>query len=385
MKKIIKITLKTILSLVLTVVVFAVLLIASVFISGSIMYNDSVAAQQARITEMSAIYDDENYVPVDDSIFSDTDVDILKQYKFNDVEYQATHNSYKQAPTILSKICFAIAGEKDLEYEHENLTKQLQKGIRSIELDAWNQNNGFHCLHDDVFDNKSSCADFGLAFQELKIYSEANPEHLPITVLIELKSPKVYSINSNDWTVEALEDFDQLIVDSLGEQLLTPKDMLDLSGYTSLQAMANDNAWPTIEETLGKVVVILHPNNIVESYINNDPTMQTQAMFPSVTGVVITGEVESYFSQIAFVVDNDPVEDFDRVLDLADNQHYFVRTRTDSYPRHPDSRYEGGIASHANILSGDYPPRDGLQVDDDYTCYLDDQEHTIILKPSATL
>ena len=105
----------------------------------------------------------------------------------------------------------------------------------------------------------------------------------------------------------------------------------------------------------------------------------------SVTGVVITGEVKTYLTQIAFVVDNDPVDDFDRVLDLSDNQHYFVRTRSDSYPNHTTARYEGSIASHANIISGDYPPRAGLQVDDDYVCYLDDNQHTIILKPSASL
>lgn len=367
----------------LLISVLLLLFILILSIMGNVFINKYEAEknQDKHFEDLCALYGTSEFVSLDEQQFCSFNIEEEKEnLKFNEIQFLATHNSYKQTPTLISKFCFLvnelISGEKakTLNYGFESLTDQVYKGIRSFELDVFNQNSdeGFLCVHDDMFDNLSSAINFKKALEEIALFSQNNPKHLPITILIELKPKQIYSILSKNFDSAALSKLNNVVGEALGDSLYTPK-MLK-GEFSNLKEVVDNNAWPTISQMLGKVLVIMHPGEEVNTYMNLDQSLDSLNLFPSVRGYYAIEE-GSNLDNIAFIVDNDPEIDFDRIVDLC-NAHFFVRTRIDSYPYHSNERKAKGIASLANILSGDYPPRNHLQVNDNYVSYLEN-EYTI--------
>lgn len=334
--------LKIIMIAVLSVVVLFGLIIFRLF---AIKIYDS----QVQIRHMKNLIHDyqEGYEPQDESQFFDFDIND-ESIKLNHIQMLATHNSYKGMSSALGRFFVGLGDSFDearaLKYAYRNLTEQLNRGVRSMEFDVRKRKSSFVLTHVPLVDNSSVAPDFAMALEELALYSEYNPEHLPIVILMEIKE---------DWMIldHALQKMDQdvlielneLLETKIGDHLFSPADMIE-EGLT-LKETIQTIGWPSVKSLRGKIIVVLHPNHKNDTYEAIDPTLQTLPMF-----------IGSYADDLdhdyaSFIVHNDV--DIASIQSLV-NQNYIVRTRIDESLIFDQQRLIDAIESGAQILSSDF-------------------------------
>ncbi|MBR3835886.1 MAG: hypothetical protein IKJ69_03750 [Clostridia bacterium] len=325
--------------------------------------EENIAQQMERIDVLADLYSDGNYKKVNES--AATGFDVEKAYadgvKFNEVAYIATHNSYQlqSVPSYrkvyrdLEAVTFGLIDGDAPEYCSDTLTEQLDVGIRSIELDIETVVDGddisFVCAHSPLIDMASSCYNFSLALEEVKMWSDANPRHLPITVIIEPKKFYLLDSGMRFFNMEHARVLDDLLRDVFGEKLLTPADMM--GDYPSLKAMREADGWLPLEECAGKVVVLLHDTTVTGKYIKQDETIKSQAMFPMLR---YRDRDKNYAS---FLIVNKPKDIAKYSQELIFDKNLIVRTRVDTYGSYNDEDRILTLESGAQILSTDYPTK----------------------------
>lgn len=331
----------------------------------------NIAQQIQRIESLSEAYASGDYVKVNESKLAGFDVN--KAYadgvKFNEVAYVATHNSYqlrsveayRKIYRDLETVTFGLVSGDAPLYSCDSLTQQFNVGIRSIELDIETVADGddvsFVCSHSPLIDMNSTCYDFELALKEIKMWSDANPGHLPITVIVEPKKVFIPDDGMRFFNFEYAERLDGLVRDTFGEKLITPADMM--GDYGSLKEMREADGWLTLRECAGKVVVLLHDTSATGKYISQDETIRTQAMFPMLR---YADRDKSYAS---FLIVNDTEKALKYKDELIFEKNLIVRTMLDTYGSYNEEDRSRAFESCAQILSTDYPPRTDM-TDVDY-------------------
>ncbi|MBE6784402.1 MAG: hypothetical protein E7536_10395 [Ruminococcaceae bacterium] len=304
-----------------------------------------------------------DYTPCDESKIAAFDIDqaIADGVKYNEVQFLATHNSYhtestpeyKKLSEVLCDLTYGLIQPTLAQFEMDSLTEQFEVGIRSIEIDVEtldkNGDISFVVSHDPLIDNTSSCFDFKTALEEIKLWSDHNPGHLPITVIIEPKDAIPEIRNLKNFNVEYAEEMDKIIRETMGETLLTPADMM--GNYESLKAMREADGWLPLEDTMGKVIFLLHDNAAISDYIKLDKSIKSQAMFPLLR---YTDRHKSYTS---FIIVNEPPFALAHHEESVEKCKLIVRTRADDFLSYSDKRYEQINACSSQIISTDYPPR----------------------------
>lgn len=331
-----------------TLITFLSLVFIFVFIvfrQFSIKIYDSIV-QNKHMKDLVAMYD-ENYIPIDESQFINFDR-FDNTVTLNDIQILASHNSYKKKGSSLGRLFIGLgdsfAEARALNYGYYNLTTQFESGIRSMEFDLRKRRDSFQLTHVPLVDNSSVAPNFQMALQEIYLYSSHNPSHVPMIFLIEVKE---------DWMIldhalqtienDELNELNQLLKDELKESLFTPGDMI--SPGLTLNQTIQQQGWPTVTSLLGKVIFVLHPNNMNEAYQALDPTLSDLAMF--------IGSYDDDLNQdyTSFIIHNDV--NVDRIKELTD-MGYIVRTRIDESLHFDITRYQHAISSTAQILSSDF-------------------------------
>ena len=142
--------------------------------------------------------------------------------RINDMQVLGSHNSYhlRPAPEAYAAI-EALSAElaESIDYSHRSLTEQLESfGVRQFEIDVFADPGGglyssraamplvglsaesglveldepgFKVLHTQDFDFETNCLTLQLCLGEIAVWSDANPDHLPIMIMIELKQESV--------------------------------------------------------------------------------------------------------------------------------------------------------------------------------------------------
>ncbi|MBR5561661.1 MAG: hypothetical protein IKW12_00765 [Clostridia bacterium] len=332
--------------------------------------EEDIALQAKRISELEQAYESESISPVDENSIYDGDLDaVLKSgVKFNEMSFIATHNSYQttaidEAKNIyrsLSDLTFGIYKAKKIGFESETLTDQLECGLRSFELDIETFDRdgdvSFTCMHSPYFEMSTSCYDFSLALKEISMWSDNNPDHLPITIIIEPKRVFIPLENMEYFNLEYALALDEVLKEGLGEKLFTPADML--RDYESFGEMRAADDWCKVRDMLGKVVVLLHDCGVTEDYIDIDESVKTQAMFPMLRERDIDRDCTS------FIICNNPGKLLEIKGEVIDEKKIMVRTRADEFGKINKKNLEDAFASGANIISTDYPVRTDNKADD---------------------
>lgn len=175
--------------------------------------------------------------------------DDLAEVPFNELQVVATHNSYVVQPTWLQTVVIGLVQPSDavtLQYGHAPLWDQLESGIRSFELDLrWNGEK-FILSHVPLVANRANATDFELALRELVLWSELHPGHLPISIMLELKSDYMFlDPTLRPFEDEALSVLDATLDGVVGDSLFAPDDLRGSAG--SLRAAVADAGWPTVD------------------------------------------------------------------------------------------------------------------------------------------
>ena len=325
-----------------------------------------IAEQTDRIAALEEAYRSGEIAPVNEADFFNGDLkaELDAGLKFNEIAFIATHNSYQKKSVAsiqkiyrnLSDLTFGLISSEKGEFESQTLTQQFNCGIRSIEMDietiVKDNTITFTCMHSPSIDMTTTCYDFALALKEIYLWSENNPGHLPITVIIEPKSFFLPMENMEFFNTDYVKELDKVIRDNLGDKLFTPSDML--RDYNSFGEMRAADDWCRVDEMLGKVLILLHETGVTEDYIAMDTTFSAQAMFPMLR------EKDANRDCATFLIINNPEKTLERKAEILDTLNLIVRTRADTYGSINDSNRETAIYSGSQIISTDYPARDDL-------------------------
>lgn len=338
--------------------------------------EENIQSQVQRIDDLSELYKSEDYVPVNESEV--VGFDVQKAYadgvKFNEVAYIATHNSYQlqSVPSYrkvykdLENVTFGLINGDAPMYCSDTLTDQFNIGIRSIELDIETVVNGdevsFVCSHSPLIDMTSSCYDFSLALEEIRMWSDANPGHLPITIIVEPKEFFLLENGMRFFNLRYANILDNLIRETFGEKLITPAEMM--GEHNSLKEMREADDWMQLKDCAGRVAVFLHDTDgVTGRFIKQDESLKTRAMFPmlrykdrdkSYASVLIvnkTGDVEKYADELVY------------------EKNLIVRTMIDSYGSHNDEDRDIALESGVQIISTDYPKKADMTDVDYYVTF----------------
>ncbi|MGK2950179.1 MAG: Ca2+-dependent phosphoinositide-specific phospholipase C [Acidimicrobiales bacterium] len=302
------------------------------------------------------------------------------------VQVLAAHNAYHLEPE--PALAAAIDAElptltPTIEYSHPTLTEQLGLGLRSFELDVYEdpeggryakpaaaellgleaidpvmQEPGLKVFHIQEVDYRSTCLTFELCLLELRDWSDANPEHLPIVIHLEAKDGVipdplgldfVQPIPVSEGTFTTIEDEVHAV---LGEDDLITVDEVQGEAGTLREAVETVG-WPSVDDLRGRFLFVLDDSGAKRDlYRGLHPDTRDRLIFVS---------AQPPDDDAAFTVINDPVADGDRIRELVALGH-LVRTRADADTAEARSgdttRRDAAFASGAQIISTDYERED---------------------------
>lgn len=314
--------------------------------------------------------------------------------RLNQIQMIGSHNSYKLKPR--AELSGALAGlvpdlATEIEYGHLPLAEQLEDhGIRQFELDvlpdpegglyrtpaaleilgideapdAALDEPGFKVQHIQDVDFETTCPTFTACLADIEAWSSANPDHLPVMVMVETKTESlaegadglelelpdlgVEFVDPPDMTAELFQELEAEVLAVFGEDhLITPDDVR--GDAETLEAAVLDTGWPTIGASRGKVLFSLVDTGASKDvYTAGAPSLEGRLFFTSGT----PGEPDA-----AFVRVDDSTADGDDLQRFAE-AGYLIRTRTDSpgvhAPADDTSWRDSALASGGHYLSTDY-------------------------------
>lgn len=298
----------------------------------------------------------------------------------NKVQVIGSHNSYKKAidPRLFKALQLKdSAALSKIDYEHIGITNQLDMGLLNLEIDVYADEKGGRYAHpkgldwvkdQPVFDPKGEMKEPGfkvfhvidldfrshiLTFKDglhqLRVWSEAHPNHNPIFITLEPKdgTPKnPASTQPEKFTSEIFDKLDKVLLDNLGkDQIITP-DMVRGKYKTLEDAVLNDN-WPTLKHAKGKFIFVLDDKDVKrDMYI---------AGHPSLKGRVLFANADPGTPEAAMMIRNDPK---DPAIPGLVKKGYIIRTRADNDTEqariNDKSDFVAACNSGAQIITTDY-------------------------------
>jgi hypothetical protein len=309
----------------------------------------------------------------------------------NQLQVIGTHNSYHVAPAPAVLELIAASGRKRalaLDYTHLPLGEQFSRlGIRQIELDVYADSRGglfarpaarrilaglgkdpgpgpdasgqlgkpgLKVLHVPDVDYRATVPTFVAALHQVRAWSQANRRHVPILILVELKSDAVPTLPARPAPFDRaeIEGVDREILSVFSRQEILTPDRVRGRHATLLEAIRHDG-WPALDAVRGLVMFALdNEGRERELYLAEHPVLNDRLLFASVD--------ESHPAAAWFKV-NDPLRDFDKIQRLV-RAGFLVRTRADADTwaarTNEVTQRDKALASGAQYVSTDYPEPD---------------------------
>ncbi|NQZ75383.1 MAG: hypothetical protein HRT61_04620, partial [Ekhidna sp.] len=247
----------------------------------------------------------------------------------------------------------------DVYYDPEDGHYQNPRGLEIME-DAgftplpYDPNNdlaksGLKMFHTQDVDFRSHHLLFLDGLRELQIWSQENPNHTPISVLINAKDASIPLTDNpepfDEIGMKLIDDEIRMVFEA--NQLITPD--VVRQGLESLESAVLTVGWPKLSESLGKVLFVLDEGQTKTNlYLSS---------FPKLNGAALFVNVEEGNPESGFRIINDPIGGMSEIQRLV-GLGYMVRTRADSETiearANDRSRFEAAISSGAQVISTDY-------------------------------
>jgi hypothetical protein len=300
--------------------------------------------------------------------------------KINQIQVIGSHNSYRHniEPDLYNFIQAKDTSRslKGLQYTHISITEQLNKGLRQLEIDIFAdakggkyahpkgldivkpqeaydpdglmKKPGFKVFHMPDIDFKTSCYTFEICLQELKKWSDANPDHVPVFITLEPKDgdANFFGTKPEDFTAEVFDEVDKVIRKELGKDKLITPDMVR-GKYKTLEEAVLNNNWPTLKKAKGKFLFILDNNGAKRDlYALNHPSLKGRTIFIN---------AEPGNPEAATIFRNNPEDK--TIADLV-KKGYIIRTRADADTKEARANdythFNAAKKSGAQIITTDY-------------------------------
>lgn len=303
----------------------------------------------------------------------------------NQLQSYGTHNSYKIA---IPPAELALIAERNpdaaitLDYAHRPIAEQLDLGARQLELDpsddpegglfatplarrileqrgqtpepydlAVMNRPGIKVIHVADIDYRSHCLLFVDCLKQVKAWSDANPTHTPILIMINPKSSGISwegAAKVLPWGKEAFDRMDAEIRSVFSDdRMITPDDVR--GSHATLREAVLAGGWPKLGQARGKVIftIDLSPE-ANQPYAEGHPSLQGRVAFMT----TYPGAAEA-----AYFTMNDPERQLAEIQQRV-REGFLVRTRSDADTREArtgaTARREAALASGAQFISTDY-------------------------------
>lgn len=314
--------------------------------------------------------------------------------RLNQIQVVGTHNSFHREPdpaelALLAALDTEQAAQRT--YSHETIGEQLAaQRVRQLELDVFVDGSGglyaspalrrqaglpdlvesvpelaepgTKVLHEQDVDYHSVCPTLVRCLNEVKDWSDANPDHVPVAVFIQFKDgPLIFPVPDQavpeKWVprnMDVLEDEIRSVFDP--DDLLTPDDVR--GDHPTLEQAVTTDGWPTLGETRGKVLFAM---------VNGEPYRSLYLEgHPGLAGRLLFTNAEPGQPDAAVLNVDDPLAEPGRIAELV-GRGYLVRTRADTPNVHArtndTTRRDAAFASGAHWIGTDYPVQ-GMAPDD---------------------
>jgi hypothetical protein len=325
--------------------------------------------------------------------------------RLNQTQVIGSHNSYHVQPreplwsALRSFDPLLAAG---IEYTHSPLGVQFDdEEVRQIELDVFADSTGglydqrvimpllglpadsgipeleqpgFKVLHIQEIDFETTCWTFVQCLQQVKLWSDAHPRHLPIAILVELKDAPIPDplqlgfVQPQPIGPAELDALDAEIRSVFPEQqMLTPDDVR--GSHATLDEAIVTDGWPTLGAARGDVMFLMdNAGHYRTDYVAGRPNLDGRVLFTNAN----PGEPDA-----AFVKRNDPLGANTAVIQDLVRRGYLVRTRADAdtiQARTGDTtQRDAALLSGAQLVSTDYPvPGRATPLGTDYVAQIPD-------------
>jgi hypothetical protein len=309
--------------------------------------------------------------------------------RMNEVQVIGTHNSYKRELSHTEERTYdqiiATPGdyEKFLAYSHAGIPNQFaRQDVRGLELDlfpdpagglyaeplvrrrlgmgplpdpGWRQP-GVKVLHIADLDYKTSCVRLVTCLEQVERWSDDNPGHVPLQILLELKQSDARAVAQGGvvappWELGQLEALDAEIRSVFSERDMITPDDVRRPGLTLEQSVLR-HGWPSLRDSRGKVIFLL----------DNEPgtiRLRYTAGRPNLEGRVIFTNSRPGFADAAFIKRNEPRGANTAEIQGLVRQGYLVRTRSDvplaTVTANDAAMLQAALVSGAQLISTDFP------------------------------
>ena len=305
----------------------------------------------------------------------------VDKLKMNQLQTMGSHNSYKMAIAPLEMATIRARNPKGadtLDYSHEPLTDQLNDGARQLELDfvydpkggryasplgrriAPNttpydlsplEKPGMKVMHIPDIDYRSVCPLLVDCFKEIRAWSNAHPDHVPILIIFNFKQdtvkvPGAVPVLPFDAAAMDAADAEVRSVFKPGE-ILTPDAVQ--GKHKTLREAAMAGAWPSLKQARGKIMLAM----------DEDPA--TVAVYrgarKSLEGRMMFVNTDESSPAAGYITLNEPIAQHARIQ-AAVKAGLIVRTRADADTwearRNDTVPREAAFSSGATYVSTDY-------------------------------
>lgn len=310
--------------------------------------------------------------------------------RLNQMQVIGTQNSFHQEPPANEKaIRVAIVGpqvEQTMEYTHASIDKQLgAQKVRQLEFDVFadpyggmystpflrmTAGNGpmdpvmnapgTKVLHLQDVDYHSSCLTLVKCMQQVKAWSDNNPGHITIAIMLEFQDrpllvpgetePRPGTVIPIKWDKARMMVLEREILSVFPRERIVTPDNVRKTGKTLEQSVLQDG-WPTIDETRGKVLFLMDNDGAYrDAYLRGNTSLEGRLLFTnSRPGVPDAAFMKRY------VWDPNGVAEITGLV----RKGYMVRSRADAdtmQARNNDtSTRDIALATGAQWVSTDYP------------------------------
>lgn len=309
--------------------------------------------------------------------------------RLNDIQIMGTHNSYhtRAATEPMATVVreqYPIFPSAVGDYRHKPLFEQLDRlGVRHLELDvnadpeggnyssqpllatvgadpatgiANLDEPGIKVFHVPQIDAESSCYLFTDCLRTIRDWSDNNPGHVPLIIMIEIKDIDLFRTATylpvTPWLPEDYDRLDEEIRSIFpAERLVTPDDVR--GDFTTLEQAILTTGWPTLGATRGKVMFTL-----CNCFGNDRRRQDYQIGHPNLVGRILFPNSRPGNPDAAVVHLEDPFGDSEEIERLS-KLGYIIRTRADANTReallNDTSRRDAAFSSGSHYVATDFP------------------------------
>lgn len=302
--------------------------------------------------------------------------------RLNDIAVIGTHNSYHgQIPPAALKAIGAANPKAavSLDYGHEPMPEQLDKGVRQLEIDIIHDPQGgryarpaileaagltftpdrlrdlakpgFKAMHVADVDVWTNCTLFRDCLRGLKAWSDRHPDHVPILVIMNMEQQAKPNwpggVQPLPFDAAAFAALDAEVRGVMGAKLITPDEVR--GGRATLRKAVLAGGWPTLGKARGRFLFALDEGPAVaRTYMGAATALQGKALFVN---------SQEDWPSAAYLTLNDPVKQRERIT-AAVTAGFLVRTRADADTREARANdvgpREAALAGGAQAVSTDY-------------------------------